>query len=173
MTKAETKREEIADRLADYLLAEGLIGASLRPLAAAVGTSDRMLLYYFRDKEALISAALQRVSERLDGLLLAKTWAPTTSPDDLRSELLTLTSSDEFRPFMCIWLEIAALAARGDPLFQTIGGQIAASLQQWIASCLAYPAPARRQAIAGRLLRVIEGDFVMRSLGVASLVENG
>jgi len=43
------------------VLEHGLIGLSLRPLAAALGTSDRMLLYHFRDKDgAEVDVVLER-----------------------------------------------------------------------------------------------------------------
>ena len=61
------RREEAIERMADHLLAEGLGAATLRPLAAAAGTSDRMLLYYFNDKDELLSATLHRVAERMLG----------------------------------------------------------------------------------------------------------
>ena len=41
------RRDELAEAATDYVLEHGLIGLSLRPLAAALGTSDRMLLYHF------------------------------------------------------------------------------------------------------------------------------
>ena len=44
-----TRREELAEAATDYAIEHGLIGLSLRPLAVALGTSDRMLLYHFRD----------------------------------------------------------------------------------------------------------------------------
>jgi AcrR family transcriptional regulator len=49
VSKNYTRRAEIIQRLTDYVLAEGLSAASLRPLAKAAGTSDRLLLYYFND----------------------------------------------------------------------------------------------------------------------------
>ena len=36
----------MTEALADIVLAEGLDALSLRPAAARLGTSDRMLLYY-------------------------------------------------------------------------------------------------------------------------------
>ena len=48
------RREAAIERMADYVLSEGLGAATLRPLAAAAGTSDRMLLYYFADKDELL-----------------------------------------------------------------------------------------------------------------------
>ncbi len=48
----------------DHVLSEGLIGLTLRPLAAALGTSDRMLLYHFDSRDALVSAVVARVTAR-------------------------------------------------------------------------------------------------------------
>ena len=64
VSKTDERRSVIVDRLADHVLAHGLVSASLRPLAKAAGTSDRMLLYYFADKSELLAATLQRIAER-------------------------------------------------------------------------------------------------------------
>ncbi len=52
---AKEIRQDLLDRATDHVLAEGLIGLSLRPLAAAIGTSDRMLIYHFGTRDALVS----------------------------------------------------------------------------------------------------------------------
>ncbi len=59
-----TRRTELAEAATDYALEHGLIGLSLRPLAAAVGTSDRMLLYHFDDKDDVVSTVLRTSNER-------------------------------------------------------------------------------------------------------------
>src|SRR4051794_29641819 len=41
------RRDQLLDRVTDHVLEHGLIGLTLRPVAAALGTSDRMLLYHF------------------------------------------------------------------------------------------------------------------------------
>ena len=71
MTDRDTRRKAVLLRMADHLLATGLRGASLRPLAAAAGTSDRMLLYYFADKDELLAATLAEVAGRMLPLLEA------------------------------------------------------------------------------------------------------
>ena len=65
MTKPDTRRAAILERIADHILANGLSASSLRPLAKAAGTSDRMLLYYFADKAEIITAALGVVMQPL------------------------------------------------------------------------------------------------------------
>jgi AcrR family transcriptional regulator len=59
MVRNTARREELAALATDYALDHGLIGLSLRPLAAAIGTSDRMLLYHFADKDDLVATVLR------------------------------------------------------------------------------------------------------------------
>ena len=54
------RRAELLDACYGYLLEHGLAGLSLRPLAAATGTSPRVLLYLFDSKEHLVRELLAR-----------------------------------------------------------------------------------------------------------------
>lgn len=58
------RRDELLDQVTDHVLRHGLIGLTLRPVAAAIGTSDRMLIYHFTSRDALVSAVVARASER-------------------------------------------------------------------------------------------------------------
>jgi len=80
-----TRREELAEAATDYALEHGLIGLSLRPLAKALGTSDRMLLYHFRDKDDLVATILRTSSVRSVVVIDALDPAP-----DLRQAVLDL-----------------------------------------------------------------------------------
>jgi AcrR family transcriptional regulator len=53
------RREDLVAKATDYVLEHGVIGLSLRPLAAALDTSDRMLIYHFGGKDALMAAILE------------------------------------------------------------------------------------------------------------------
>jgi AcrR family transcriptional regulator len=46
------------------VLEHGLIGLSLRPLAAELGTSDRMVLYHFGTKDELVADVLRCSNDR-------------------------------------------------------------------------------------------------------------
>lgn len=74
---SSTQREELLDKVADHVLDHGLIGLSLRPVAAAVGTSDRMLIYHFGSRDALVSAVVQRTCERATRIVDDLPGAPT------------------------------------------------------------------------------------------------
>jgi AcrR family transcriptional regulator len=65
------RREALTARALEYVLEHGLVGLSLRPLAAALDTSDRMLIYHFGSKERLVSAVLALAQSRLGSALSA------------------------------------------------------------------------------------------------------
>ena len=66
------RRAELLDRLLDYSATHGLSDVSLRPLASAVGSSPRMLLYFFGSKEQLVREVHQH-ARRIQLALLTET----------------------------------------------------------------------------------------------------
>jgi AcrR family transcriptional regulator len=83
------RRRELLAAILDYSANNGLSEVSLRPLAAAVGSSPRMLLYFFGSKEGLVrevhrharqvqltllSEALQGCSGRREALRALWDW---------------------------------------------------------------------------------------------------
>ena len=82
-----TRRHDVLARAADYVLERGLAGLSLRPLAKALGTSPRMLLYDFGSKEQLVQDVLAEIRRREVTLLEAEVrtledvWAWIAAPE--------------------------------------------------------------------------------------------
>ncbi|WP_040838701.1 TetR/AcrR family transcriptional regulator [Nocardia brevicatena] len=76
------KRTELLDAVVRYIAEHGLADLSLRPLAAALGTSSRMLIYYFGTKEELLVQAL--TGQRPD---IAAVFADITDAESLRERL--------------------------------------------------------------------------------------
>jgi AcrR family transcriptional regulator len=72
-----SRRGQLLDQVTDHVLEHGLIGLTLRPLAAATGTSDRMLIYHFGDRDALVSAVVAHATERSVAVVDALPGAPT------------------------------------------------------------------------------------------------
>src|SRR5882724_9626682 len=59
--RASSARQlELLERAYDYVLQHGLTSLSLRPLAQAIGSSPRVLLFLFGSKEGLVQALLAR-----------------------------------------------------------------------------------------------------------------
>ncbi len=62
------RRQELLERAYRYVLDHGLADMSLRPMAAAIGSSPRVLLFLFGSKDDLVRALLARA--RADELAL-------------------------------------------------------------------------------------------------------
>jgi AcrR family transcriptional regulator len=58
------RREDLLDQVTDHVFEHGLIGLTLRPVAAAIGTSDRMLIYHFGSRDELVAAVVTRAEDR-------------------------------------------------------------------------------------------------------------
>ncbi|HTV10899.1 MAG TPA: TetR/AcrR family transcriptional regulator [Acidimicrobiales bacterium] len=57
------RKQELLESTYEYVLHNGLAGLSLRPLAKAIGSSPRVLLFLFGTKDALVQAILARARE--------------------------------------------------------------------------------------------------------------
>jgi len=112
------RRTELADAATDYALEHGLIGLSLRPLAAAVGTSDRMLLYHFDDKDDVVVTVLRTSSER--SIMEIRRIPPSR---DLRwavLDLWTATTTGQLERCQRLYVEAAALGLLGREPYVTV-----------------------------------------------------
>ena len=86
-------------KASDYVLEHGLAGLSLRPLAAALGTSPRMLLYDFESKEQLVDEVLAEIRRRLAAMLGDRREL------DLRA-IWEWISAPEREPFLKLFFEV-------------------------------------------------------------------
>ena len=172
MTVRSDRREAAIERMADHVLAEGLSASTLRSLAAAAGTSDRMLLYYFADKEDLLAATLERVAARMIVTLNEAIPAVPRQPfAALLDRAWVALASDRLRPFMPLWLDLAAGAARGLQPHREIAGEIADGFLAWITIRLLPEEDGEPSSMAPLFMAVIEGAYLLGALGRSSLAD--
>lgn len=105
------KRRRLLDRVRGYVLQNGLADLSVRRLAQALGTSDRMLLYYFGSKERMIAEALADYERRplLRTREALRSVGPPTDAAGLRrlmDEVWRQFSDPEVRASLPLYLEI-------------------------------------------------------------------
>jgi AcrR family transcriptional regulator len=74
-----TRRKQLQDAALEYLLEHGVAKLSLRPLAAKLGTSPRMLIFHFKSKEGLLRDVLAELHARLLNSFATVTSAEPTS----------------------------------------------------------------------------------------------
>lgn len=166
-------KDTLLPLLAAHVLAHGLGQASLRPLASAAGTSDRMLLYHFGTKEALIADLLAYLARSYAAALDAA-LAGERAPDRaaVLARILGHARSDEMRPFMQLWWEIVAGAARGAEGYRPAAHAMMGELLGWLEGQM--PADDPDPAGGARyLLTLIEGSLMLAAIGHGAAAQEG
>lgn len=118
MATDDRRHPEWSEAATDYALEHGLIGLSLRPLAAALGTSDRMLLYYFGSKDDLVAEILRASNDRAVAAVAA--LPPSKGVRRAVHDLWDTESSPESRPCTRLYVEAAALGLLGREPYVTV-----------------------------------------------------
>lgn len=150
------RRDELLELAYRYVLAHGLAELSLRPLAAAIGTSPRVLLYLFTSKDGLIRALLARA--RTDQLeLLANTRvsgdAELADVADVADVVWQWLIAEDHRPLVTLWFEgYARSLVEPDGPWADFARQ---TVQDWLALLAAHQTPARRRSPTGAAERTL------------------
>ncbi len=128
-----TRRDLLAEGACDYVLERGLIGLSLRPLAAALGTSDRMLLYHFGTREALIAEVLRRSADRSVAALQA-----LPAEDDVATGVQTLWQAHRRGTLDRCQRVYAQAAAQGLLGHDELATPVSVANATWLSALAAY-----------------------------------
>jgi AcrR family transcriptional regulator len=137
------RQDELLELAYRYVLTHGLADMSLRPLARAVGSSPRVLLYLYGSKDELIRALLGRA--RADELAAIGARREAGSPADLIEVALQVwrwLSDDSHRHLLGLWVEAYArsLVDPDGPW----SGFAAQTVQDWLGLLAARQPPGRR-----------------------------
>lgn len=122
------RQEELLELAYRYALRHGLAGISLRPLAEAIGSSPRVLLYLFGSKDGLVQALLARSrTEELDLLAAAR---PDGGPAVAVGRLWDWLADSSRRDLLRLWTEgyARSLVEPDGPW----GGFAARSVEDWL-----------------------------------------
>jgi len=118
-------RERLLAAAVGHALDAGIADLSLRQIAAAIGTSHRMLIYHFGSREGLLVAVTQAVEEQQRAALLES----GATPQDARESWERL-SAPALWPQERLFFELYAYALRGRPGTE---GFLDGIVESWVA----------------------------------------
>lgn len=151
--KDPRRRAAWAELATDYAHEHGLIGLSLRPLAAELGTSNRVLLYHFGTKDQLVADVLRTSNDRS----VAEVGALEPSAD-LRSAVHDLWAVMEGDRCSRIYVEAAALGLFGREPYASVVREANAL---WVAGLVAHLVRSGvDREVAERAAHVIDAAFM-------------
>lgn len=101
------RKTELLEAAYLYVLEHGFTHLSLRPLARAIGSSPRVLIYLFGSKDGLIRSLIAKARADEMAVLDQLRYAADESPDGLQDtarEVWTWLSAPRHRPLVTMWL---------------------------------------------------------------------
>jgi AcrR family transcriptional regulator len=112
-------KEQILLGTCQYLLINGIMGMSLRPLAKSLKTSDRMILYYFGTKDRLITEAVELIAKQLIETIQRNLESKTISNSGEFVEMIwQIFTSEENEKAAHLFFEIDILSFRQPDIYQ-------------------------------------------------------
>ena len=163
------RKRELLEAAYRYVLSNGLADMSLRPLAKAIGSSPRVLLFLFGSKEGLTRALLARAREdELSYLDALRTARLSDDPGDQTlaktgREVWSWLADPSHRALLALWTEGYARSLQDEP------GPWAEfardTVNDWLDLFAIRQPPDRRTATAGEaertlLLAVLRGALI-------------
>ncbi|MCX5134447.1 TetR/AcrR family transcriptional regulator [Streptomyces sp. NBC_00340] len=146
------RQVELLEAAYGYALTHGLAELSLRPLAGAIGSSTRVLMFLFGNKDGLVRALLERA--RSDELALLDRLRQADRPVGLvpaADQVWTWLAAVEHRALLRLWTEAYARSLV-DP-----GGAWAgfarATVDDWLDVLAGCQPPAERDSADGAIRR--------------------
>jgi len=122
---ASQARDRLLAAAVDHALDAGIADLSLRQLAAAIGSSHRMLIYHFGSREGLLVAVTRAVEEQERAALLES----GTTLQDARQSWQRF-SDPRLWPQERLFFELYAYALRGRP---GTAGFLDGVVESWVA----------------------------------------
>lgn len=146
------RKRQLLELAYTYALDHGLVDISLRPLAAAIGSSPRVLLFLFGSKDGLVRALLARA--RRDELAMLEAVRHDHPDIDLAGaaeRVWEWLSGPQHRPLLTLWVE-----GYGRSLTEPRGpwgGFAEQTVRDWLDVLAHFQSPSRRASAAGHAER--------------------
>ncbi|MGR6321296.1 TetR/AcrR family transcriptional regulator [Micromonospora soli] len=155
-TTPSARKTELLEAAYRYVLEHGLADLSLRPLAAAIGSSPRVLMFLFGNKDGLVRALLARA--RADELAILDRLGQTShgAPVGLVpavEQVWAWLAAEEHRRLLRLWAEAYARSlVEPDGAW---GGFARATVDDWLAVLAACQPQPERDSEEGAARRTL------------------
>jgi len=154
----QTRKDVLTGEIIDHVVRHGLADLSLRPLADAIGTSARLLIYHYKSKEALLGEVLDTMQTRLRQSFAELMLTPVTKHERPLRLFWDWAVDKKNFPYMKLLYELQMLAARSPA---TYGQYLQRNAVHWtdlIAQAL--PEAERTTAMTTLVGAVFDGLFL-------------
>jgi AcrR family transcriptional regulator len=147
VTAPESPRERLLAAAIEHLAHDGSDNLSLRSIGAAIGTSHRMLNYYFGSRAGLLSAIVSELERRQRVFMASVLLDGGTTPGELLWQMWEQVADERLWPYERLFFEMSGRALQGEPDAQALRAEL---VDPWLASADELGAESRLPAAEAR-----------------------
>lgn len=160
-------REQILEGALAAALDDGLSQLTFGRLAKRLGTSDRVIVYYFPTKDDLVGEVLVTMGLQLQEVLARAFTEPAADHLALTRAAWPVLARPDIDPIFALFFEANGLAAAGREPYRTLVSELVDVWIGWLADFFTGTARQRRTE-AEAAVALIDGLLLLRQLGGAA-----
>lgn len=156
-------RDELLEAGVELVLEEGIAALTFGRLAKRLDISDRMVVYYFVNKDVLISEVAAVMGGRLQ-VILEEAFDEKAPASEMLRLAWPLLANSRVDPLMAVYFEVVGLAtAKKDP-FVALASTLVEGWVTWLAGRLPDGTAAERRRVAHSIIATIDGLLMVRQV---------
>ena len=154
--------DEILDEAVEVAVANGLAELTFAKVAAGLGISDRMVVYYFPTKLDLVAGVATRLGAELQQLLAKAFGDERRSPDDLLALAWPVLASRRGDRVFALFFEMIGFASAGQEPYPHMVRSLMEAWRDWLAERVVGERTDVRRRQALSVMARIDGLLMIR-----------
>lgn len=155
-------REDMVAAVAAVAIRDGIAKLTYRSVAEELGTSDRMVVYYFPTKEDLVMAAVMSLSVQMRTLLEQAFGNERRLPDELLVMAWPVFKKRNADRVFQLFLELVGMSAAKAEPYGEISRMILDGWADWLAERIDAATPQERRRLALGIMARVDGLLLLR-----------
>lgn len=155
-------KDEMLAAAADVARADGLAGLTFAKVAARLGTSDRMVVYYFPTKATLEEEVARALGAELMAVLDRAFGSDRRPADELFRAAWKVLATPKVDPTFRLFLELVGQASSRRAPYDRLAAEMLSVWSEWLAERVDAPSRAQRLSSALGLIARLDGLLLVR-----------